>query len=159
MHPKHSPPPVKSGRRQTNGDDMLKIGRLPALLTIISMLFLTGQARATGAVPADKPTPEILLARAQGEADPAVALSLYCEAAQAGSGPAQTYMGRIMTDEKAGSLDLAAGMLWLDRAILSGEVEARELRRMAGRLASPKDFERYRVYNNSQRPIPCDPAE
>jgi TPR repeat protein len=138
---------------------MLKFGHLPALLTIISMLFFAGQAGATGAVPVDKPDPAVLLALAQAETDPAAALPLYCEAAQAGSGPAQTYMGRMLTDEKAGTLDLAAGMLWLDRAILSGEGEARELRRMAGRLASPKDFERYRIYNNSQRPIPCGLAE
>ena len=110
---------------------------------------------ATAPLPEGKPDPATLLARAQGEADPAVALSLYCEAAQAGSGPAQTHVGQAMMDEKAGVLDLAAAMLWLDRAILSGEVEARELRRMAGRLASPEDFERYRIYNNSQRPLPC----
>lgn len=155
MHPKHSPPPVKPGRRQTNGDNMLKFRHLPALLTVISTVFFAGLGQAGEGVPAPKPDPASLWAQAQDANDPA----LYCAAARAGSGPAQFYMGRLLTDEKAGARDLAAGMLWLDMAIRSGEAEAREFRRAAGRMATPKDFERYRLYNNSQRPVPCEPVE
>lgn len=159
MHPKHSPPPVKPGRRQTNGDNMLKFRHLPALLTVIPALFLAGFGAASTEAPAAKPDPAALLARAQAEGDPAMAFPLYCEAARAGSGPAQAYVGRTLADAKGERPDIAAGMLWLDMAIRSGDVDAKALRRAAGRIATPKDFERYRVYNNSQRPLPCEPVE
>lgn len=132
---------------------MLKMSRLPVLIMAVSVLLspVAGWA-ASGVESAD---PSALLAQAEAEQDPAMARGLYCQAAQAGSGPAQLYMGLALIDELAEGRNMAAGMLWLDAAIRSGVAEAKEARRAAGRLATPKDFERYRIYNNSQRPIPC----
>lgn len=123
---------------------------------MISTVFFAVPATATLE---GGPDPAALLARAEAEPDPAAARALYCEAARAGSGPAQYYMGRMMIDEEADMFDIAAGMLWLDAAIRNGAAEAREARRTAGRIATPKDFERYRLYNNSQRPLPCETSE
>lgn len=128
---------------------MLKMSGLPVLIMAVFVLISPAAGWAEDVDPA------ALLARAEAEQDPATARGLYCEAAQAGSGPAQLYMGLALIDELAEGRDIAAGMLWLDAAIRSGVVEAKEARRAVGRQATPKDFERYRIYNNSQRPIPC----
>ena len=101
-----------------------------------------------------------VFARAQAETNPEAAFSLYCQAAKMGSGPAQLHVGQALAGgEKGEAPFMAAGMLWLDMAILNGEPEAREARRKAGRLAVPEDFTKYRAYNNRRMELPCAPED
>jgi hypothetical protein len=139
---------------------MLKFARGLLLFSLFSTLFWAGAAGAGQDLGADGDDATAVMARAQAEPDPEAAFSLYCQAAKLGSGPAQLHVGQVLAGgEKGDAPFMAAGMLWLDMAILNGVPEAREARRKAGRLAAPEDFTKYRAYNNRRMELPCVPED
>lgn len=139
---------------------MLKFARGLLLFSLFSTLFCGGGARAGQDLGADPEDPVAVLARAQAETDPDLAFSLYCQAAKMGNGPAQLHVGQVLAGgEKGEAPFMAAGMLWLDMAILNDVPDAREARRKAGRMATPEDFNQYRAYNNRRMELPCAPED
>lgn len=138
---------------------MLKFEGMSLLIFVVFLSFFAGTAGALegGTMPAADA--EETLAQAQAATDPDEAFSLYCQAARLGSGPAQYHVGKALAGGDRGEgINMAAGLLWLDMAIVNGVAEAKEARRHAGRRAEPDDFTRYRAYNRRRMEMPCGPA-